>query len=330
MKIIALIPVKNEAWILPTYISGVKNIADEIIALDDGSSDRSIEILKKSGAIVKKLNTKTGAFIPMSVKRNFLLDIGRKRKGTHFVFLDVDEVPTYPFRKHGRDILKKLKPGQKILMRWYLLWKSCLKYRDDSNVLSRQIGAFIFADLPGSSFSENYLSESRTPNIIDKQSSFELQEQYGILHFQFLFWEQVQIKQAWYRCLELIHQPKKFNKINYLYSPSLDDRNVKLKDIPKNWLKGLDLPKKPNLLGSELKIKEIFIWFDKYGIEFFEPLQIWHIPILREEFLKRTGRTPRNYLLSWHSYLLAEETYRMIKNNLYLFKKVCHKIKKSI
>ena len=37
MKVIALLPFKNEEWILPTYLSNVLPIVDEIIALDDNS-----------------------------------------------------------------------------------------------------------------------------------------------------------------------------------------------------------------------------------------------------------------------------------------------------
>src|SRR5262249_57522752 len=38
---------------------------------------------------------------------------------------------------------------------------------------------------------------------------------------------------------------------------------------------------------------EILAWFDAHGIELFEPLEIWHAPLLRHEFKRRTGRTPR-------------------------------------
>ena len=39
MKVIALIPFKNEGWILPTYLSNVLPVVDEIIGIDDGSTD---------------------------------------------------------------------------------------------------------------------------------------------------------------------------------------------------------------------------------------------------------------------------------------------------
>ena len=41
MKIIALLPFKNEEWILPTFLSNVLPIVDEIISLDDSSTDNS-------------------------------------------------------------------------------------------------------------------------------------------------------------------------------------------------------------------------------------------------------------------------------------------------
>ena len=34
-------------------------------------------------------------------------------------------------------------------------------------------------------------------------------------------------------------------------------------------------------------------WFDERGVEFFEPLEIWHVPALRAEFRRRAGRSPR-------------------------------------
>jgi hypothetical protein len=34
--------------------------------------------------------------------------------------------------------------------------------------------------------------------------------------------------------------------------------------------------------------------FDEKGIEFFEPLEIWHLQRLRHEFRRRTGRNPRS------------------------------------
>ena len=48
MKVIGLIPFKNEEHFLPTYLSNVKPICDEIIAVDDHSTDNSRKIMELS------------------------------------------------------------------------------------------------------------------------------------------------------------------------------------------------------------------------------------------------------------------------------------------
>ena len=38
----------------------------------------------------------------------------------------------------------------------------------------------------------------------------------------------------------------------------------------------------------------IYKYFEDYGVEYFEPLDIWHIPQLKNYFIKQTGRQPRS------------------------------------
>ena len=52
MKVIALLPFKNEEWCLPSYLYNTTKIVDEIIAIDDGSTDNSVKILEDAGAKV--------------------------------------------------------------------------------------------------------------------------------------------------------------------------------------------------------------------------------------------------------------------------------------
>ena len=47
MKIIGLIPFKNEEHLLPTYLSNVQPVCDEIIAIDDNSTDNTCEIVNE-------------------------------------------------------------------------------------------------------------------------------------------------------------------------------------------------------------------------------------------------------------------------------------------
>ena len=52
MKVISLLPFKNEEWVLPSYLYSIKRLSDEIIAIDDGSTDNSVKILESAGAKV--------------------------------------------------------------------------------------------------------------------------------------------------------------------------------------------------------------------------------------------------------------------------------------
>ena len=51
MKVIGLIPFKNEEHFLPTYLSNVKPICDEIIAVDDHSTDNSRKIMEEKQVV---------------------------------------------------------------------------------------------------------------------------------------------------------------------------------------------------------------------------------------------------------------------------------------
>ena len=52
LKIIALLPFKNEEWCLPTYLHNTLKVVDEII--DDGSTDNSVKILEDAGVTVSE------------------------------------------------------------------------------------------------------------------------------------------------------------------------------------------------------------------------------------------------------------------------------------
>ena len=98
MKVIALLPFKNEEWCLPSYLHNTTKIVDEIIAIDDGSIDNSVKILEDAGAKVyssEKLIKFNSGWSEGSIRAE-LLKLGREAGGTHFVCLDADETFTNP------------------------------------------------------------------------------------------------------------------------------------------------------------------------------------------------------------------------------------------
>jgi glycosyltransferase involved in cell wall biosynthesis len=303
MKTIALMAVKNEDYILPYTLGNISLIVDEIIIVDDDSSDNSREIAQKYNAIILPIRKKTFYGSTSYSERNVreqLLDEGRKRGGTHFVCLDADECFTMPFIKSAQTWLSLLKPGQKLALPWITLWKSCTQYKNDKKPWKGLIKDFIFCDDGISNYTElNEIFIGRTPIATNKDNTIAIPSRNGaVLHFQFAFWEKTQLKQAWYRCLELIKHPSKAYFINMKYQNSLDDTTSKTTPIHHDWVGSMALPEEQDCKISSWHLAEILRMFKNHEIITFEPLQIWHIPELYHEFINQIGRQPKPILKS--------------------------------
>ena len=84
IKISACVIVKNEEKNLPRWFQGVKDIADEYIVVDTGSTDRTKEIAVQNGAKVFDF-----AWInDFSAAKNYAIE---QAKGNWIIFLDADE-----------------------------------------------------------------------------------------------------------------------------------------------------------------------------------------------------------------------------------------------
>ncbi|GED33875.1 MULTISPECIES: glycosyltransferase [Brevibacillus] len=84
MRISLCMIVKNEEEVLRECLESVSGIVSEIVAVDTGSNDRTLDILKEYGAKIKKLAWNHD----FSAARNASLS---EATGTHILVLDADE-----------------------------------------------------------------------------------------------------------------------------------------------------------------------------------------------------------------------------------------------
>ena len=308
MKVVALLPFKNENWVLPSYLHSVTEIVDEIIAIDDGSIDNSAEILKDAGAKVyssEKLKNFNSGWSEGSIRAE-LLKLGRESGATHYVCLDADETFTNPSIQTIKQLLPQMKPGDKIAMQWLALWGNYTKYRHDATVWSNNWKDFVVADEPSLSYNAGqHMHLGRTPSAPNEVGDMKwnrIGNNLGaVMHFQFSAYNNFQLKQCWLRCSELIQEPNNFHGINSKYSITLLEQNVGLEEMPKSWYDGIVLPKvenfdpewKDNSFVRADLLPGIYKYFEDYGVEYFEKLNIWHVPQLRNYFIKQTARMPR-------------------------------------
>ncbi|SHG77945.1 glycosyltransferase [Desulforamulus hydrothermalis] len=149
--------VRNEEKNLPKCIHSVKNLVDEIILVDTGSRDRTIEIGRNLGAKVFSLPW-TGDF---ARARNFSLVQATK---TWILVLDADET----LRSHEHSLIKELISGNLPCEGFYLkLVNYFSNYPDDYTI---DAVCRLFKNKPQYRFSGS-VHESIAPSIINYQGN---------------------------------------------------------------------------------------------------------------------------------------------------------------
>ena len=294
MRVVGLVAFRNEAHVLRTCLESLTAAVDTVVGLDDGSWDGSGEIF-----------TDIVGYPPMKVSepgirpwseggekdlRDALLSAGRRVGGTHFVMLDADECLTKNIGPPLRQALASLLPGQSLALPWIICWKSRTQMRSDPGTWQSPYKDFAFADMQSLEYPNHLLQHlPRTPVLEPNQRRFLPRDVGGVIHFQFAFWETTQIKQAWYRCVDWMEQEKDARRINRTYRVAEDTPDAQVQDIPQAWLPDT-LPTEPLV---EWRRDEILRWFSEYGIEYFEPINIWNVSDFAQEFRRRTGRDPQ-------------------------------------
>ena len=84
MKLSACVITKNEEENIGTWLTSMKKIADEMIVVDTGSTDRTVEMAKEAGARVFHHAWQND----FAAAKNCALE---KAKGDWILFLDADE-----------------------------------------------------------------------------------------------------------------------------------------------------------------------------------------------------------------------------------------------
>ena len=111
-----------------------------------------------------------------------------------------------------------------------------------------------------------------------------------MLHLQWMIPNRNQLKQAWYRCREWLDGAKSAAAINEWYAVTFPDSRARTTRVPRDWVEDVTFPVAAGDLVPSWHERELLTWFDQYGVERFEPLEIWHIPVLDREFRRRAGR----------------------------------------
>jgi glycosyltransferase involved in cell wall biosynthesis len=281
-KIVGIMAFRNEANFLAQHLKALSLYTDAIVVLDDASTDDSLAIAQslQEECNIEKIITKDIWFRDEPGDRNKLLEAGREIGGTHFIAIDADEMFTSNLLIDNqlRNLILTLKPKETISVMWIQLWRSINFYRYDSSVWTNAVGEFIFCDDGTSAYNSDFIHTGRIP--FQSKRSYKLSTyDVGLLHFQFVNWDNLLLKQAWYRCLERVRLPNKVvEEINKLYAPSKNEEGLERQPSKLEWFGhysffDASVYDKPD----NWRKKQVNQWFNEYGKEYFSELDIWDI-----------------------------------------------------
>jgi glycosyl transferase family 2 len=298
MKTIALVPVRNDAWILEHSLACWSAFCDAIIVSDQDSTDGSRDIYRRFPKVVVLENRRDSAVAGLPQQARWrLLDAARQYDGHNLLWCtDADELtlPTFAQAFLARHCAE-LTPRRVIECRFYNLWKSETRYRDDLSPYGPHWKPMGFVDDRLVDYprdpSLRPLHEPRMP--IEPDATALRAEDLPVLHLQWAVWNRNQLKQAWYRCIDLMAGRSTAVEVNEFYAVTLPEWYVHTVPLPERWARDVTMPPAAEAdRGPSWHEADMVRWFDERGIEFFEPLEIWHVPSLRQEFRRRTGRNP--------------------------------------
>lgn len=292
MKVIALLPVKNEAWVLEHTLASLSGFCDIILINDQQSTDRSREIAAR---FPRAVWIESAASKVCEQARWALWDAARDYDGTNLLWCtDADElVSPRLVRAFLEARAEDSASGTVIDCLYCHFWNNPTRYRTGGAyapyfkpvaiVDDRRVNYDRSRALP--------LHEERVPVAPGVQRLRA--EHVPVMHLQWLLPNRSQMRQAWYRCREWLQGERTAAAINEFYSQTLPERYVPTAPIPPAWLDDVTLPGTSVDAEPSWQQAEILRWFDERGVAFFEPIEIWGVPRLRQEFRKRAGRNPR-------------------------------------
>lgn len=274
MKIICLTPVKNEAWILETFLKATSIWADHIIIADQNSTDGSIEIAQQFSKV--KLIHNNSLEFNEPERQKLLINEARKIPGKKLLIaLDADEFFTSGFQ-HSSDWQRMLNSpeGTTFGFRWLNIKPELKEGWSPSYYLP--LGKID----NGAPHSGKEIHSARVP-VTENDEIVKITD-FQVMHFQYVDWKRMESKHRYYQCLERSLYPNKnavdiFRMYHHMYH------------LPKNEVLTIDnslfeMYEQSNIHLTKLQFAKEY-WFDHKVIELFKKngtylykqLNIWNI-----------------------------------------------------
>jgi Glycosyl transferase family 2 len=246
MKLVGIMPVRNEDWILGLSLRVALQWCDQVVVFMHACSDETVSIvadlIQPDFNRIIPLAEESGSWEEMSHRHSMLLT-ARRHGATHVAMIDADEVLTANLVPHIRGVVEKTPPGCMLDLPLYNL-RNCFSHSTHGPITLTGAGpmqyhtngvwgnrwvATAFADRPelhwagdGFHHREPFGHEWRGHRYRPINHP-----QGGVLHFWGASERRLRAKHALYRITERLRWPNKTAAdIEYVYDPATNPYSV--------------------------------------------------------------------------------------------------------
>jgi glycosyltransferase involved in cell wall biosynthesis len=241
MKLVAIMPVRNENWVLGLSLRAALKWCDAAVVLNhastDGTADILDEIQRENPNRLTIITDRENTWKEMA-HRQSLLDAARMDGATHVALVDADEILTGDLLPTIREQVRQLPLSSYVQIPMRNLWRSIAHYRSDAGIFGcRAITSVAFADTAACSwFAKNgYDHHHREPHGARcALRAYDMPG--GVMHLQFASWRRLTAKHALYKMTERLRWPEKpVAEIERLYNLALDESGLQRSEVPVGW-----------------------------------------------------------------------------------------------
>lgn len=282
MKITAIMPCRNSAWVLGLSARALLMFCDEVIILNHASTDGTLDLLHDLQREDKRLKyyTSTDETWYEMKHRNRLLESAREWGATHIVTIDDDEVLAGDFVPHMRDAIADMPSGAVMQLPWMQLRGGIDRYIS-TGMWANNRASVAFLDRKDYCWraQNGYDHHHRHPMGTPPVKPW-LVSRGCLLHLQMASRRRLCAKQALYVMNETIRWPgrKTAAQLNAMYGPTVHTEAAADAHLPRVvWeryeplMKHLDLDAEPWQLAEVKRLWELhgpdkFRGLDLYGV----------------------------------------------------------------
>jgi hypothetical protein len=238
LKIVALMVLRNESWVIGASLRACLKWADAAAILLDRCTDSTVdivrEIAKETDREILVSETDDAEHWDEMHHRQRNLEDARGMGGTHFAIVDADEILTHNNLGNVRGWFAGLAPGEVLDVPMIAPWKSLDVYSPHT----RGVITLGFRDMPGMGWAprgeEQYHHHNRPPHGMTARRSVECEG--GVFHLQWAAWNRMIGKHRHYMMSELVRWSYKPSELNEKYHWAMKPPHGQdLAAVPAEW-----------------------------------------------------------------------------------------------